>query len=180
MAKKKEDSVIARSVATVEVAGQAIEKKDPVKAGYALELMAQGLSFRKVMERAEIGWDALSRLRVVHAQALAERRQQLAQDGFEQAEKLRLLADRKMEMLAEDESQLEKVSLKDLILSRAISQDKAMDALGEGSRVTIEHKTAKVSLEDAMRAITEAREALATQALEVTVKPVEEVKEGTL
>jgi hypothetical protein len=82
------------------------------------------------------------------------------------AEKLRLLVQRKAEMLAEDEGALAKVSMKDLVISYAVGVDKGMQALGE-NKVVVEHRGGKPTLEDAMKAIREARESLQKEAIEV-------------
>jgi hypothetical protein len=115
-------------------------------------------------------------LRGLHKQALEERRFALAEDGFEMAEGLRMLAKKKMAMLAEDEAALARVSLKDIVLPWAIAQDKGLGALGENKTV-VEHRVIKASLEDAKQAIEEAQAAMRKGAIDVVVKDVTETAE---
>jgi hypothetical protein len=90
----------------------------------------------------------------------------LAADGFELAEGLRLLAKQKLEMLANNPDALAKVNIRDLVLSYGIAVDKGMQALGE-NKVVVEHKAGKPSLEDAMKAIADARAALQKEAISI-------------
>jgi hypothetical protein len=46
-------------------------------------------------------------------------------------------------------------------------QDKAFAAIGEGSKVVVEHKSGQPSIADAMRVIQEARDALQKEAIDV-------------
>jgi hypothetical protein len=82
------------------------------------------------------------------------------------AEGIRLLMKQKMAMLADNPDALAKVNVKDLALSYGIAVDKGMQALGE-NKMVIEHKAGKPSLEDAMKAIEDARAALQKEAINV-------------
>jgi hypothetical protein len=172
---KHEDNVLNQSIVALKPAlnHRYIENKAPEMAALALELLAEGVSYDDVRDKTGIGWLALTALRSRHYTAIEERRKQLAIDGFEQAERLRSLVVKKTKKLFDDEAALDKTSLKDLTLSWAISQDKGLQALGE-QKVVVEHRAARPSLEDAMRAIKEAREALQKEAL-----PVEAVEVKT-
>jgi hypothetical protein len=70
-------------------------------------------------------------------------------------------------MLADDEDALRKVNIKDIVISQAVMQDKAFSAIGEGNRVTVEHKSGQPSIADAMKVIAEARAALQKEAIDV-------------
>jgi hypothetical protein len=94
------------------------------------------------------------------------RRQQLAADGFEIAEKMRLLIAQKAEMLANDEEAMKKVNIRDLVLPYGIAMDKALQSLGE-AKVVIEHRSGKPSLEDAVAAINAAKASLVKDAIPV-------------
>ena len=74
-------------------------------------------------------------------------------------------------MLAEDPEQLARTNIRDLAIPWGIANDKFMAAMGE-NKVTIEHKTAAPSLEDAMKAIEEARAKLKASSVEVITKDV--------
>ena len=163
-----------KSKAIVESVGEAqvalnhryIEKRKPKEAALALDMLAAGETYSKVMETTGIGFVALSALRARHERALEVRRKELALDGFEMAERMRALVAKKAEMLMEDDEALMKTPLKDLTLSYGISVDKGLQALGE-QKVVVEHRTGKPTLADAMKAIEEARAALQKEAISV-------------
>ena len=171
MAKSK--GVIAKSVQDAGIDDRRyVEAKKPKEAVRALEMIADGASYLSIMDETGLGWEGLIALKHRHAGALDKRRQQLANDGFLQTEKIRYIADKKLNMLAEDDDALRKVSIKDLILAGAISQDKSFDAMGEGTKVTVEHKGGQPSIADAMKMIQEARNALQKEAVPVDVVEV--------
>ncbi len=143
-----------------------IEKHKPAESVMALEMLLSGIGADEIRKKTGLGWEAISSLKARHEVALEVRRKQLAADGFEMAEGIRLLAKKKMQMLADDDEALAKVSLKDLVLARAIEQDKSFQALGEAKSV-IEHRTGKPSLADAQKAIEEARRSLQKEAIPV-------------
>jgi len=143
-----------------------LEKKDPTNAVLALELLSAGKGYKEITEITGIGFDGLTALRSRHEVAVDTRRKQLAGDGFEMAEGLRLLAKQKMEMLANDPDALAKVNLRDLAISYGVAVDKGMLAL-DGNRTIVEHVSRKPSLADAQAAINEARAALQKEAIPV-------------
>jgi hypothetical protein len=171
-----------KSKAIVESVGEAqvalnhryIEKRKPKEAALALDMLAAGETYSKVMETTGIGFVALSALRARHERALEVRRKELALDGFEMAERMRALVAKKAEMLMEDDEALMKTPLKDLTLSYGISVDKGLQALGE-QKVVVEHRTGKPTLADAMKAIEEARAALQKEAIPIETTIVEGV-----
>ena len=65
-----------------------------------------------------------------------------------------------------------RTNIKDLGITWGIANDKYLSVLGE-NKVTVEHKAAAPSLEDAMKAIEEAKAKLKATSLEVVAKPVE-------
>jgi hypothetical protein len=145
---------------------RSIEARKPREATLALEMLAMGARYDEVCEETGLTFNQVASLKARHNQTVEVRRQVLAKDGFEMAEKLRLLTNRKLEMMAEDDDQLKKASLKDLTLSYAIAQDKAFSAMGEATKV-VEVRAGKPTLEDARKAIEEAREALQKEAIPV-------------
>jgi hypothetical protein len=169
-----------KSKAIVESVGEAqaslnhryIEKRKPKEAALALDMLAAGETYSKVMEVTGIGFVALSALRARHERALEVRRKELALDGFEMAERMRALVAKKAEMLMEDDEALMKTPLKDLTLSYGISVDKGLQALGE-QKVVVEHRTGKPTLADAMKAIEEARAALQKEAIPIETTVME-------
>lgn len=153
-------------VVTKDVSGAAIERRKPKEALLALELLAAGETYDKVTEATGIGYSALIGLKTRHPETLEMRRKMLAHDGFQMAEALRNVAYRKAVMLAEDDDQLKKASVKDLMIGYAIAQDKAFGALGEAT-VKVEHTGKRMSIEDARRMIEDARAALKESSIEV-------------
>lgn len=144
-----------------------IENKKPKMAALALELLAQGMGHDAVREETGIGFDALASLRARHDRAIEVRRNELALDGFEMAEKMRALVNKKAAMLMEDDDALKRTPMKDLSLSYAILQDKGVQAMDGGNKTIIEHRNNKPSLEDAMKAIEDARKALQKEAIPI-------------
>ena len=104
--------------------------------------------------------------------ALDDRRAMLADDALDIVEGLRLLQKEKMKMLAEDPDQLARTNIRDLTLPWGIANDKFLSAMGE-NKVVIEHKTGAPSLEDAMKAIEEARAKLKAASIETVVTPIQ-------
>ena len=154
--------------------GNYLERRDPKMASQVLEMLADGLSFKAIARETGLSWETISRMKARHQMALDERRKELAQDALDIAEGLRLLQKEKMRMLAEDSEQLSRTNIKDLSIPWGIANDKFLSAMGE-NKVTVEHKAAAPSLEDAMKAIEEARAKLKASSLEVVTKPVEDV-----
>jgi hypothetical protein len=150
----------------VESGSRTLEAREPAKAMLCLELLADGSTWQQVAD--ETGWSftQIGAVKARHEVAIEVRKKQLAADGFEMAEGIRLLLKQKMAMLADNPDALSKVNVKDLALSYGIAVDKGMLALGE-NKMVIEHKAGKPSLEDAMKAIEDARAALQKEAINV-------------
>lgn len=163
---------VATAIVEKDVPCAAIERRKPREAALAMEMMAQGETFDKVTEVTGISYSALVGLKVRHPETLEMRRKMLAHDGFQMAEALRQVAYKKAVMLAEDEDQLKKTSVKDLMIGFAIAQDKAFMALGEAT-VKVEHTGKKMSIEDAQKMIAEAKVALKESAIEIVTQKVE-------
>jgi hypothetical protein len=154
--------------------GLRLEQRDPVRATMLLERLASGESARKIMKEEGVDHHVLCGLRARHAEALGKRREVLAQDAMEMAEKVRVLQHEKMDMLLEDPEALAKTNLRDLAMSYGIYADKFHQST-EGNTVTIQHKGGAPSIEDAMRAIMDAKEKLKNSSIEITVN---EIKAG--
>jgi hypothetical protein len=131
-----------------------------------LEQLAEGNTWEEIAEATGFSFNQISKVKARHETAIEVRRKQLAADGFEMAEGLRLLAKQKLEMLANNPDALAKVNIRDLVLSYGIAVDKGMQALGE-NKVVVEHKAGKPSLEDAMKAIADARAALQKESISI-------------
>lgn len=157
MPKKKVYPGLASSVA-MEAARdpRSIESKRPKEVALALELLGHGKSFVAVAKETGIGMNTIAALRERHGVALEEHRSRFAADGVEMAEKLRLLANQKLQQLADNPDQLAETNIRDIVVPYAIVQDKVFSALGE-NKVVVEHRKEGVSLEEARVAIEEAR-----------------------
>tara|TARA_R110000787_G_scaffold71094_1_gene158218 strand:+ start:43 stop:570 length:528 start_codon:yes stop_codon:yes gene_type:complete len=173
---KASKGVLAKSVQDTGISDRRyVEAKKPKETVLALEMIGNGEPYRKIEEETGLGWEALVGIKHRHAGALEKRRQQLANDGFLQVEKLRYVADKKLSMLAEDDDALKKVNIKDLIISQAVAQDKSFAAIGEGPKAIVEHRGKEPSIADAMKVIADARAALQKEAVPVDVVEVEDV-----
>lgn len=163
--KGKRSAIVKSVVATTEV--RSLEAKKPDAAIETLELMAQGMSWRKVREQTGVSFAGQAGLKARNGAVLAIRREEMALDGFETAEKLRMLVSDKAEMLSDDEDALKKTSIKDLVLARAIEQDKAFAAIGENT-VVVEHRKVGPSLADAQEFIESMKAQVRAEAIDVT------------
>jgi hypothetical protein len=76
-------------------------------------------------------------------------------------------------MLAEDPEQLAMTNIRDLTLPWGIANDKFLSAMGE-NKVVVEHKSGAPSLEDAMKAIEEARAKMKLASIETVVNEIKE------
>jgi len=172
--KPRKTSLMAQSVATYGgVAGNYLERKDPQLAASILDRLADGESFNSISKETGLKWETLSRLKARHKMALDQRRAMLADDALDIAEGLRLLQKEKMRMLAEDPDQLARTNIKDLAIPWGIANDKFLSAMGE-NKVVVEHKSSAPSLEDAVKAIEEARAKLKAASVETIVSPIKE------
>jgi len=163
---------LAMSVAAMADKGVAyIEGRDPGMAARVLEMLADGNSYSTIKKQTGLDWETISRLKARHSMVLEERRKYLAQDALDVAEGLRLLQKEKMRMLAEDPEQLARTNIRDLAIPWGIANDKFLSAMGE-NKVVVEHKAQAPSLEDAMKAIEEARAKLKAGSVEILAKPV--------
>jgi hypothetical protein len=150
----------------------AVENRKPREAVLAMEMLADGKTHEEIKKETGLTFSAIASLRARHETAIEDRRKQLAADGFAAAEGMRLLLMQKQQMLSEDKEAMKKANVKDLALSYAILQDKGFSALGESTKVVIEHKGKGASLEDAMAAIAAAKAQLKAQSIPVDVTPV--------
>ena len=163
---------IATSIVKAADNRRLIEAKDPEKAARCLEKMAEGRSWKSIMKEEGMDWYTLVGLKSRHSGLVDQRREIVAQDAMELIEGARLLQQEKMKMLSEDESMLRRTNLRDLAMAYGIYADKYFMA-SEGNKVTIEHKSAAPSLEDAMKAIEDAKAKLKASSVDIVAKPAE-------
>jgi hypothetical protein len=172
----KKNSISKAMAASVAAAGTGhgnrIEARDPERAVKALEMLADGKSYREIKRTLHMDWDTMITLRSRHHATLEQRRMQLAQDALEIGEGLRLLQRQKMQDLADNPEQLEKTNIRDLTLPWGIAHTKYMEAVGE-NKVVIEHRTGAPSLEDAMKAIEAAKQKFKDGSIAIDVTPKE-------
>ena len=170
-AMRVKDPISLSVAASADLAGNFLERRDPALAAKVLEMLADGMSYRAVQRETGLDWETVSRLKARHSPVLEERRKELAQDALDVAKGLVLLQKEKMRMLAEDSEQLARTNIRDLAIPWGIANDKFLAAMGE-NKVTVEHRSAAPSLEDAMKAIEEAKAKLKSSSMEVITKDV--------
>jgi hypothetical protein len=163
---------LALANSVMEQRSNTLEAREPAKAMFALEMLSAGSTWSEIATETGFNFNQISKLRARNEVAIDVRKKQLAADGFEMAEGLRLLIKQKMDMLANDPGALRRVNLRDLVLPYGIAVDKGMMAMGE-HKVVIEHRSNKPSLEDAMKAIEDARRQLQKEAIPVEALTVE-------
>lgn len=152
---------------------QALEFRDPEKAAQALCLLAEGGMTQKAI-CAELGLYGaeLSRLARHHAGSLAaafeHTRKDLAARYLHIAKRSAELMERKIDRLEDSDEQLDAVSIKDIALTIGIVHDKGMAAAGVATTV-IEHRSGP-SLDDAIKAIAEARAKVANKSTEGAIE----------
>lgn len=151
--------------------GNFLERRDPKLAATVVEMLCNGETFREIERQTGLKWDTIARLKSRHSMVVEDRKQQLAQDALDIQHGLQLLQKEKMRMLAEDPEQLARTNIRDLAIPWGISVDKYLAVMGE-NKVTVEHKSAAPSLEDAMKAIEEAKAKLKASSMEVITKDV--------
>jgi Lhr-like helicase len=133
-----------------------IENKRPEVAARVIEMMAEGKSWKSIMKQEGIDFYTLVSLKGRHGGLIDKRREFVARDALELIEAARLLQLEKMKMLSEDDGALRRTNIRDLAMSYGIYAEKFFLA-SEGNRMTIEHKHSAPSLEDAVKAINEAK-----------------------
>jgi hypothetical protein len=153
-----------------------VEEKNPAKAALALDLMAEGKSLRSIGKKTGLGLHDLTALRSRHVGALAERKREIAQGALQGLEASRMLAMEKMQMIADDEEELKKTNLRDVMVAYGIFNDKFRDATGESNKMTHDVRVIGTTLEDAHKFIEAAKEKARkrkeTAAVEVVVEEV--------
>lgn len=161
---------LAHSIALVASQGNSIEREDPARAARALEKIADGVPWRRIMAEEGVGWYTLVGLRARHKALVDKRREMIAQDTLELMEGMRLLQHEKIKMLSEDENALRRVNIRDLAMAYGMFADKFFMAT-DGNKVVVEHRSGAPSIEDAKRAIEAARAKLKKDSIEVDVTP---------
>ena len=97
---------IKQSVVESEASERMLEKRKPDLAVRCLEMLADGIRYRKVKKETGLSFNAIASLKGRHKDALEVRREELAKDGFELLEKYRLLLNMKLEGLAAETEEL--------------------------------------------------------------------------
>lgn len=161
---------LAQSIALAASKGNSIERSDPAKAARVLEMIADNVPWRQIMERESVGWYTLVGLRARHAALVDKRREMIAQDTLELMEGMRFIQHEKIKMLAEDENALRRVNIRDLAMAYGMFADKFFMAT-DGNKVVVEHRSGAPSIEDAKRAIEAARAKMRKASVEVDVTP---------
>jgi len=161
-------SVVADRAAQVMAKGvtkaRALEVTQPEKAAIALYLLNEfpDMSRREVARRVNVARIDLDRLAYHNAMKLEDARPELAAKFTQNASALADLVGRKIAAINEDDDQLAATSLKDLSIAMGISASNAATMAGVATTI-IEHRTGP-TLDDAMKAIEEAKAKIANKA----------------
>jgi hypothetical protein len=139
-----------------------MEVQSPGKAARILNALADGNPTRKIERHFRVGGSLLTRMRRDHHEVLREARMIRAQAAAEVADQARELLAKKIDQLAGDEQALAKANLKDLGITFGIVTDKAQ-LLANDPTLIVQDQTPKVTLQDAMDFIEEAKAKVARQ-----------------
>ncbi len=139
-----------------------MEVQSPGKAARILNALANGDPTRKIERHFRVGGSLLTRMRRDHHEVLREARMIRAQAAAEVADQARELLAKKIDQLAGDEQALAKANLKDLGITFGIVTDKAQ-LLANDPTLIVQDQTPKVTLQDAMDFIEEAKAKVARQ-----------------
>lgn len=168
-----QQAILGSIVAARPASANALERTDPGKAAVALDMVAEGCTYREIKDKLGLSLNTLTSLTMRHQQSLDVRRKELAHHNQEMLEMNRQVAKMKYAQLADDPEALSKVNVKDLAISHGIYQDKEMAARGEAKQV-IEVRTGRPSLADAQRIIEDAKAKLRSESVEVLTTKVTE------
>ena len=139
-----------------------MEVQSPGKAARILNALADGNPTRKIERHFRVGGSLLTRMRRDHHEVLREARMIRAQAAAEVADQARELLAKKIDQLFGDEQALAKANLKDLGITFGIVTDKAQ-LLANDPTLIVQDQTPKVTLQDAMDFIEEAKAKVARQ-----------------
>jgi len=149
---------------------RALEVTQPEKAAMALYLLNEfpDMSRREVARRVNVARIDLDRLAYHNAMKLEDARPELAMKFTKNASDLAELVGRKIDRIREDDEQLDQTSLKDLTIAMGISAQNAATMAGVATTI-IEHRTGP-TLDDAMKAIEEAKAKIATRTKQAAIE----------
>lgn len=147
----------------------ALELRDPNLAARALFMVATRAKTKKaICEELGIHSTELWRLERHHLGSLTKYRPELERRLTQLTANLVSTMERKLERLEESPDELDKTPLKDIALSIGIIGDKAAAAAGVATTI-VEHRSG-VSLDDAMKAIAEAKAKVANKITEGAIE----------
>jgi len=134
-----------------------MEVQSPGKAARILNALADGEPTRRIERQFRVGGSLLTRMRRDHHEVLREARLVRAQAAAEVADKARELLAQKIDQLSGDEQALAKANLKDMGITFGIVTDKAQ-LLANDPTLIVQDQTPKVTLQDAVDLIEDAKE----------------------
>lgn len=154
-------------------AKQALEIKAPEKAAQALFLITEGRKTKKaIAEELDISNADLWRLERHHSGTLAQyferKRPELAARYLQLAESVADVLQEKVTQILSDPEELSKTGIEKLAITLGVINDKAMSLAGMAT-IKIEHVKG-ASIEDAMKAIEEARAKVSDQMREGAIE----------
>jgi len=168
---EQEEELAAEIASSVEFIAQhsgggatKLERDNPERACEIVALLCRGLPVRVIIGQTGCNAQTVARLRRDHGDVITKTKYYRSV----QASRLQLKAadalEKKLEDVLADEEVRGKTSVKDLAMGFGICTDKKRLIDGEGTVVTHEHK---VTLEDARKAIEEAKKEVSEQVIDV-------------
>lgn len=153
-----------------ELGSNSIEHRKPAMAAKALWLLARGTPILHIYQQTGIDRQAIRNLSWRHKDTLETKRKDFSRKYAMAAEATTDLLMQKLEMLEDDREQLAAISPDKLAVTIGIMTDKAAMLSGMAGQVIEVRRGA--SIDDAMKAITEARERIAKgRTIEAEVLP---------
>lgn len=147
--------------------GTYFELAHPEKAAEILWKLAQGVSINQVSRDTGVNRTVIRRVSWRHSDTLETKRKEFSREFALAAEAYKDLLLEKADRLMESPELLDAISPEKLALSMAISTDKSM-ALAGMAGVVIEHRKG-ASIDDAMKAIADARARSASKTVEAEI-----------
>jgi hypothetical protein len=152
-------------------AGMALEQRDPARCAIILEMRSRNVSFRRIKERTGVDAKTVLRLEQDHKETLDGWRKRAARQLAETADLARNALNEKLISILENDELMASTKVSEIAVAMGVSTDKSM-ALAGVPGVVIEHKKG-ASVDDAMKAIAEAKARVANRLKDSSVDAIE-------
>jgi len=152
-------------------AGMALEVRDPARAAIVLEMRSRNVPFMHIRKATGIDPKTVLRLEQDHKETLEGWRKRAARQLAETADLARNALNEKLVSILEDPELMAATKVSEIAVAMGVSTDKSM-ALAGVPGVVIEHKKG-ASVDDAMKAIAEAKARVAGRIKDASVDAIE-------